>query len=179
MGVRARLMTFAVSLTVIAGACCGAWADDGGRGDDRDRPKGDEPLVLKKKIDVGGNGLGAFDISFVDPRIELYVLSDRTNASVDLVDSEDASFIGRIGSTCPSKGAHTDFCFAGVVLDPVTKAANNNLSGPDGVVIVDHKEIWAGDGDSKIKVIDIASRQFLTTISTGGQFRVDEMAYDS
>ena len=41
-------------------------------------------------------------------------------------------------------------------------------SGPDGVVIVDHKEIWAGDGDSRIKVIDIATRQFITTISTGG-----------
>ena len=45
----------------------------------------DEQLVLKKTIDVGGIGLGAFDISFVDPKIELYVLADRTNASVDLV----------------------------------------------------------------------------------------------
>jgi hypothetical protein len=45
---------------------------------------------------------------------------------------------------------------------------NNNLSGPDGDVIVDHKEIWAGDGDSRIKVIDIATQSFVTTISTGG-----------
>jgi hypothetical protein len=137
----------------------------------------DDALILKKMIDVGGNGLGAFDISFVDPKIELYVLADRTNASVDFIDSEDASFIGRVGSKCPSSGTHTDFCFQGVVL--VNGAANNNLSGPDGVVIVDHKEVWAGDGDSEIKVIDIATKSFVTTISTGGKFRVDEMAYDS
>ena len=54
----------------------------------------------------GGNGLGAFDISFVDPKIELYVLSDRTNASVDLFDSEEAEFIGRVGATCPAGSRH-------------------------------------------------------------------------
>jgi hypothetical protein len=41
---------------------------------------------------------------------------------------------------------------------------------------------WDGEagphGDSRIKVIDIATKSFVTTISTGGQFRVDEMAYD-
>ena len=47
----------------------------------------DEPMMLVDKIDVGGNGLGAFDISYVDPKIGLYVLSDRTNASVDFVDA--------------------------------------------------------------------------------------------
>jgi len=52
------------------------------------------------------------------------------------------------------------------------------VSGPDGVVIVGHKQIWAGDGDSRIKVIDIATRSFITTISTGGKARVDEMADD-
>ena len=136
----------------------------------------DEPLVLKKKIDVGGNGLGAFDISFVDPKIELYVLSDRTNASVDLIDSEDASFMGRVGAVCPAGNPAPHFCFQGVVL--VNGVANNNLSGPDGVVIVGHKEIWAGDGDSRIKIIDVVTQSFVTTISTGGTARVDEMADD-
>ncbi|HJS85288.1 MAG TPA: hypothetical protein VJ779_07490, partial [Acetobacteraceae bacterium] len=56
--------------------------------------------------------------------------------------------------------------------------ANNALSGPDGVVVVDSKEVWAGDGDSTAKVIDIARFQIVDTISTGGKFRVDEMAYD-
>ena len=46
---------------------------------DDSRP--DEQMVLVDKIDVGGNGLGAFDISYVDPKTGLYVLADRTNAS--------------------------------------------------------------------------------------------------
>jgi len=53
------------------------------------------------------------------------------------------------------------------------------LSGPDGVVVVDRREVWAGDGDSTVKVIDIASRKIVATISTGGTARVDEMSYDS
>ena len=179
MRTRVRLLTFAVPLAIAVGVCCGAWADDSGRGDDRDRPKGDEHLVLKKTIGVGVDSKGtplkltAFDISFVDPKIELYVLADRTNASVDLFDSEEGEFIGRVGAQC-STPPTTDFCFQGV-------QATTSVSGPDGVVIVDHKEIWAGDGDSKIKVIDIKTGQFITTISTGNaqiDKRVDEMAYD-
>ena len=176
MRAQGRLLTFAVPLAIVAGACGGAWADDSG-------PKGDEQLVLKKTIGVGSDSSGkpltltAFDISFVDPKIELYVLADRTNASVDLFDSEQAEFIGRVGATCPMGNPAPHFCFQGVV--SVNGVVNNSLSGPDGVIIVDHKEIWAGDGDSRIKVIDIATKQFVTTIDTGGKFRVDEMAYDS
>ncbi len=126
----------------------------------------DENLVLIGKIDVGGKGLGAFDISFVDPVIGLYVLADRTNASVDLVDAVNDSFIRRIDG------------FAGVALNP-DGTANNAKSGPDGVVVVDHREVWAGDGDSTVKVISLAARKIIHTISTGGKFRVDEMAWDS
>ena len=128
--------------------------------------RADEHLSLIATIDVGGNGLGAFDISYDDPTIDLYVLGDRTNGSVDMVDASDGTFIGRVGG------------FAGAVLN-ANGTANNNVSGPDGVVIVDHKQIWAGDGDSTMKIIDIAARQIIDTISTGGKFRVDEMTWDS
>jgi hypothetical protein len=126
--------------------------------------RADEHLSLIAKIDVGGNGLGAFDISYDDPTIDLYVLSDRTNSSIDMVDAGTDTFIARVGG------------FKGVV--KVNGVADNNLSGPDGNTIVDHKEIWAGDGDSTMKVIDIASRSITHIISTGGTMRVDEMAYD-
>ena len=168
MRTRGVFLTSAVTLAIVCGASWGAFAEDG---------RGDENLVLQKTIDVGldNNGkrlnLGAFDISFVDPKIELYVLADRTNASVDLFNSEDPHFIGRVGSLCPAPGPNRDFCFQGV-------KATTSKSGPDGVVIVDHKEIWPGDGDSEMKIIDIATGKFIKTISTGGQFRVDEMAFD-
>jgi hypothetical protein len=129
--------------------------------------RADEHMVLVDTIDVGGKGLGAFDISFVDPTTGLYVLADRTNASVDFINATDDTFIGRIGG------------FKGVVLNPATGLANNNLSGPDGVTIVGDKEVWAGDGDSTVKVISITTFAIVDTISTGGQFRCDEMAWDS
>ena len=127
--------------------------------------RADEHMTLLTKIDVGGNGLGAFDISFVDPQLQLYVLSDRTNASVDLIDAASDTFFGRVRG------------FKGVVLNP-DGTANNNLSGPDGNLTVNHTQIWAGDGDSTVKVIDIAQQRIIKTISTGGKFRADEMAWD-
>src|SRR5262249_20594858 len=89
--------------------------------------------------------------------------------------------IGRVGSQCSVQVTDPPphFCFQGVVLE--NNVANNDRSGPDGVVIVDHKEVWAGDGDSRVKVIDLATRSFIITISTGdptNDKRVDEMAYD-
>ena len=174
MRTRGRLLLFAAALTLMAGTTA-AFAGDGDS--DRHQMPGDELPTLQKLIDVGGIGLGAFDISFVDPRIGLYILGDRTNASVDLLDSERGSFLGRIGTKCPTGNPAPHFCFQGVVLNS-NGTANNALSGPDGDLVVDHKEIWAGDGDSRIKVIDIATKSFVTTISTGGKFRVDEMAYD-
>jgi hypothetical protein len=128
--------------------------------------RADETIQLVGKIDVGGNGLGAFDISFVDPEINLYVLSDRTNGSVDFIDTGFDRFIGRVGG------------FKGVVLNP-DGTANNNLSGPDGVMVIKHRQVWAGDGDSTVKVIDIRAAKIVDTISTGGKFRADEMSWDA
>jgi hypothetical protein len=156
-----RAAAWAVPAVLLAGYAGQARAD----GDDG-QARADEQMVLVDTIDVGGKGLGAFDISFVDPKIGLYVLSDRTNASVDFFNTSDATFIGRVPG------------FKGVILD-ATGAPNNALSGPDGVVIIDGKQVWAGDGDSTVKVIDIASFSIVDTISTGGTMRCDEMAWDS
>jgi hypothetical protein len=55
---------------------------------------------------------------------------------------------------------------------------NNNISGPDGVT--SHGTwIYAGDGDSTLKVIDLhlfPPNGIVQSISTGGTTRVDEMA---
>jgi hypothetical protein len=127
--------------------------------------RADEHMVLVDTIDVGGNGLGVFDISSVNAARGLYVLADRTNASVDLFNPKGDTFIGRVGG------------FKGVVL--TNGVANSNLSGPDGVLVTADNQIWAGDGDSTVKVIDIGTRKVVDTISTGGKFRCDEMSWDS
>ena len=146
----------------------------------------DEQMLLAGKIPVPaeagippsacvpGTGLGAFDISFVDPKTDLYVLSDRTNAAVDFFDASDATYIGRVGG------------FAGVKCNTATPpAANNSISGPDGVIIVGGNTVWAGDGDSTLKVIDIATFRITDTIQvidptdSNVKMRVDEMAWDA
>ena len=115
-------------------------------------------------ISVGPNALTSFDISWVDPERGLYFLGDRSNKGVDIISTTTNSLIGRAGG------------FVGIVLK--NGAVDNNHSGPDGVV--SHgRWLFAGDGDSTLKVFDIsnpANPVLRQTISTGGSTRLDEMA---
>jgi hypothetical protein len=108
-----------------------------------------------------GQQVNSFDISFVDPVIGLYILGDRTNKAVDVIDTETNTVLTQLG-----KGSFTG------------ATGNNDTSGPDGVLIVRHREVWAGDGNSTFKVIDLFSQQITHTVSTGGTNRVDEMCHD-
>jgi hypothetical protein len=111
---------------------------------------------------LGTQSINGFDISFVDPRLKLYILGDRTNKAVDVVDTESNALVTQVG-----KGTFTG------------ATGNNNTSGPDGVVFVDHKEIWAGDGDSTVKIFSWPSGTLVVPpLSTGGANRVDEMCFD-
>lgn len=112
-------------------------------------------------IEVPGVPLVSFDISWVDKNGKKYYLADRSNAGIDIFDARRNTFEGRIGG------------FVGFT-------GNNDTSGPNGVVVIDNRhELWAGDGDSTVKVIDLHSGQIVDTINTGGTKRADEMAYDS
>jgi hypothetical protein len=111
---------------------------------------------------LGAQKIVGFDISFVDPALKLYILGDRTNKAVDVVDTNSNAIVTQVG-----KGTFTG------------ATGNNNTSGPDGVVFVDHKEIWAGDGDSTVKIFGWPSGTLVVPpLSTGGANRVDEMCYD-
>jgi DNA-binding beta-propeller fold protein YncE len=111
-------------------------------------------------LKVPGEPLTSFDIGFVTDA-GIYALADRSNKGVDMFDAATGKFIGRATG------------FKGL-----DKAAGTSAAGPDGVVAVGKDELWAGDGDSTVKVIDIKTRGVTHTISTGGAKRVDEMAYD-
>jgi len=129
-------------------------------------------------VQIPGNPLQSFDISWVARDIEpgWYMLADRSNAGIDLINADNLAFVGTYSQTgdptnCPG-------CkFTGLKLTP-QGAVDNSHSGPDGVT---SHGIWvyAGDGDSTLKVIDL--RQFppngiVQSVSTGGTTRVDEMA---
>jgi hypothetical protein len=134
----------------------------------------DETFTATKIIQVPG-GLGSFDIGFVDADIHTYVFADRTNASVDVIDTKTNTFV-----------KHLTAGFAGVRANP------SQASGPDGVIIVDHREVWAGDApskcdtvtpftcthDSSIKAIDIKTGKTIAVMNTGGQRRADELCED-
>lgn len=40
------------------------------------------------------------------------------------------------------------------------------------------RELWAGDGDSTVKVVDLKAQAVVDTIPTGGKKRADELAFD-
>src|SRR4029077_5434355 len=105
-----------------------------------------------------------------------YYFADRSNSGIDVIDTHSLKFKRTIGG------------FVGVVLNlppncggmgqPACNTVNNNLSGPDGVE--SHgRWLYAGDGNSTLKVIDLNAPNATAIkqiISTGGSTRLDEMA---
>ena len=110
--------------------------------------------------------LGAFDIGFVDPAHGVYLLADRTNASIDVVDTSTNKVInqfkpGFVGAT-----------------------GNNDTSGPDGVLVANGTQVWVGDGMSRVWVLDVTSGAVINgPISTAlpgttDPTRADELCHD-
>jgi hypothetical protein len=113
-------------------------------------------------VQIPGKALRSFDISWVNPDVSEYYLADRSNAGIDIIDTKKNTFKQTIGG------------FVGIKLLP-SGAVDNNHSGPDGVT--SHgRWLYAGDGDSTLKVIDLRTSTIKQSISTGGTTRVDEMA---
>jgi hypothetical protein len=118
-------------------------------------------------VQIPGNPLRSFDISFSDPERAEYYFADRSNAGVQVIDTQRLKWKRTLGG------------FTGVKLNS-SGGVNNNISGPDGVA--SHgRWLYAGDGDSTLKVFDLdsSSNKAAQTIPTGGSTRVDEMALTS
>jgi hypothetical protein len=116
-------------------------------------------------IAIPGNPIRSFDISWVNPDRAEYYLGDRSNKGIDIIDTQSLTF------------KRTIFGFVGIVLKGT--GVDNAHSGPDGVA--SHgRWLYAGDGDSTLKVIDLnTSPPIKQTISTGGTTRLDELALTS
>jgi hypothetical protein len=137
-----------------------------------------------------GNPLRSFDISWSAPDLGFYFLGDRSNAGVDIIDAVNLLFIGTYSASgdpvaCPNCKFTGTRCGSSPPFTcpppPTTVAVNNNISGPDGVTQFG-LWVYAGDGDSTLKVIDLnlfPPNGIVQSISTGGSTRVDEMALNS
>jgi hypothetical protein len=123
---------------------------------------------LLTTIPVPG-GLAGFDISWVDASNQRYYLADRTatpgTGRIDVVDTQAMMLV----NTIPS--------FAGTVPNPEPGCS---ASGPNGVVAIPQlHQLYAGDGDSTVKVVDTLAQAVVAVIPTGGKCRADELAYDA
>ena len=111
-------------------------------------------------ITIPGDLASGFDISWVDSVSQRYYVADRTTGSVDVIDADASKYLYSI------KG------FVGV--------GPSGRAGPDGILTIGN-ELWAGDGNSTVKVVDLtqgAAATVVATINTNGTRRADELAYD-
>src|SRR4029077_17950641 len=104
------------------------------------------------------------DISWFNPVTKKYYLADRNNFGIDIIDVTKDQVLG-------------------VATGFVGNQPGTNTSGPNGVLVTNNPhQIWAGDGDSTVKVFSLNksgdTATFLTSIPTGGTKRADELAYD-
>src|SRR6267154_883596 len=121
-------------------------------------------------VQLPGSPLLSYDISWVNPHRAEYYLGDRANSGSDIIDTRTLTFKRRLGD--PG-------VFTGVVLR-ANGTVNNDKSGPDGVA--SHgRWLYAGDGDSTLKVFDLdapAASALKETVPSGvpDDNRLDEMA---
>src|SRR5258706_8935293 len=117
-------------------------------------------------VQIPGNPLRSYDISWVNAHRAEYYLADRSNSGIDIIDTRTLTFKRTLG-----KGQ-----FVGVKLN-ANGTVNNDISGPDGVV-THGRWAYPGDGDSTLKVFDLdgLGGPAQLPLKTGSKIRVDEMA---
>ena len=115
------------------------------------------------RISVPGEKLTSWDISFVDQASQHYFLADHSNRAVDVFDTKENKFLGRIAG------------FAGRVIE--NGQWNRTTSGPNGVT-ASIDQAWAGDGDSTLKFIDLKAMKITDAVTTGASTRVDNVRLD-
>jgi hypothetical protein len=145
---------------------------------------GGETFFSLGHVTIPGAPLTSFDISWVDPVLNIYLLADRSNASVDVIPIQVNPPTFKVFGN-----------FAGNVAAAACGGQANSCSGPNGILTLNNpnlaagRELWVGDGPtfntacggdglscSTVKVFNTAA--LLThTISTGGTFRADEMCF--
>ncbi len=115
--------------------------------------------------------LQSYDISWVNPQRAEYYLADRSNNAIDIIDTQQLKYKRSLGQGL----------FAGLKFNAAGTAADNAHSGPNGVV-THGRWVYAGDGNSTLKVLDLDSlpaNALKASVSTGGTTRLDEMALTS
>jgi DNA-binding beta-propeller fold protein YncE len=112
-------------------------------------------------LHIPGKPLESFDASIISANGGIYALADRSNHGIDLFDIRTDRFLGRVAG------------FTGF-----NRKQGGGAAGPNGMVAVGRRQIWASNGNSIVTIIDAQSHMVIGTVTTGGTMRVDDMAYD-
>jgi DNA-binding beta-propeller fold protein YncE len=109
-------------------------------------------------IAIPGEPVDQFAVLTIDQATGRGYLADKDNKGVVVFDTKTDKYVSRITG------------FVGLTKRGTT-------SGPNGLVVAGN-ELWVSDGDSTIKVVDIASSMVTATFATGGTRRANGMAFD-
>jgi hypothetical protein len=126
--------------------------------DDHDRLG---PYRLIATVPIPGNLSGGFDISWVDSEAGRYYLADRGSKSIDVIDTKHNKFLYAI----PLRAAGN-----GVV---AIRKSDDDEGDSEGA-----GELWVGDANSFVEVVDLKTKSIVADIPTHGNSRADELAYD-
>ena len=106
------------------------------------------PIRLIGVIPIPGNPLVTSDIIWVDPGTRRLYVADRSNFGIDIFDAINDVFVGRVTGFAGPEISRGDPNANATVPPP-------NGEGPSGVLVTPNKKVWAGDGNSTVKVADV------------------------
>jgi DNA-binding beta-propeller fold protein YncE len=119
-----------------------------------------QALKQVSTISIPGEPINNYGVLTIDRATGLGYLADKDNKAIVVFDTKTDTYVTRIAG------------FVGMT-------RSGNTSGPNGLVVVrGGAELWASDGDSTIKVIDLKTNTITATIVTGGKRRANAMAFD-
>ena len=183
-----KLASSAGAIAAVLALAGTAWTQEG--------PNKDEVFSLNRTVTItgptSGTALVSFDISWFDPGPQSILLgrsqqqSRRRHHPSQHVDQFTPGFVGARGKDPVTHAV------CGPPTNSTTCISNNDVSGPDGVLTSSTRtELWVGDGDSRVWVLNPttgtaltlpggASNPILTSpASDNNHNRADELCYDS
>jgi hypothetical protein len=126
-----------------------------------------------------GAKLTSFDVATVDSILGLFFLADRGSPGIQVLNTRSIDTVFGMFNQPSYSATLCQGKFMGVGRP---RPAQNNIdntynNGPNGLVVVNSRTVWAGDGNSTIKVCSLGGA-LLKTIATGGNARVGKGCFD-
>jgi hypothetical protein len=126
--------------------------------------------TLTQALSPGGKAITAFDIIETNPVLGLVAFSDKGTTGIDVFSTLNNTYVTTFDGFVAVRPTCT--------IPGTTTACD---SGPNGTIFVGNTQLWGGDGNSTVRVFDIASQSLVTVINipNGTPFtRTDEGCYD-